>query len=303
MKYSKRNIYCSDDFRRNILEFDDHFYQISPLSSDSDKSKGGNSCVFKLFDSNNDKNLIIKFCKYPLKKKNPEWVKQRIDRFYREVEALQKAKDYSCENIIDMKFHGMHIISQRRFLYYVMEFGESDLTRYMSSEEIPFDQKIVLCAEILKGLEDLHKIEVYHRDLKPDNIFYANQTWKIGDLGLISYRQEDQNLDIINEKIGPYGWLSPEAMNKVICEGTLLENKHHCLIGQYSDIFQLGKVFWYIFEGNIPIGHTLEEDFKSGVSNVYKILVKMLQYSHSNRPPLDQLISQFEEASDSYLTA
>lgn len=38
-------------------------------------------------------------------------------------------------------------------------------------------------------------IGYYHRDLKPDNILMFDDTWKIGDLGLIAFRDKDNIYD------------------------------------------------------------------------------------------------------------
>lgn len=299
MRYSHRKLYCSDNPRKNILEFEDKFFEITDLSESG--SKGGNSSVFKLFDPNNESYLIIKFCKFYLSDKNPNWIKHRIDRFYREVEALQKAQDHECDNVISLKFNGKTVISKRTFLYYVMEIGEADLNQHLSDHEIPIEQKVLLCHDILKGVNQLHTIDIYHRDLKPDNIFYISDLWKVGDLGLIAYRQEEQKFDLLKEKIGPYGWLSPEAMNKAMCEGTDLEEAHNCHIGPYSDVFQLGKLFWYIFEGNIPIGQIYNDDFQTSNPALFGIINNMLSYSYLKRPDMNSLISRFEDLSDELL--
>jgi len=300
MKFYNRNIICSDDSQQNILEVDDRFYQIEPIAEDITKTKGHNSCVFNLFDSNEEQYFIIKFCRFYLSEHNDDYIKQRIDRFYREIRALQKAVDNNLNNIIHFEFSGIEKINNRRFLYYVMEKGECDLTNYQKENEIPEDQKILLCLQITKGIEQLHSIDIYHRDIKPDNIFFVNDEWKIGDLGLSDFRQKEKKLDFLNEKIGPYGWLSPEVMNKALCEGSDLEQIHNCKIADYSDIFQLGKLFWYIFQGNVPIGQIVNTDFLTNDNDLFNLISGMLQYSFKRRPPMNKLIDDLKTINNKY---
>lgn len=40
-------------------------------------------------------------------------------------------------------------------------------------------------ADILNALEELHKLEFVHRDLKPQNILFHDGTWKLTDFGLV----------------------------------------------------------------------------------------------------------------------
>jgi len=120
-------------------------------------------------------------------------------------------------------------------------------------------------------------------DLKPDNIFISNDVWKIGDLGLLSERYDSDEIDVVNEQIGPKGWMSPESMNKYLTEGKGFAYNFPCKIDHQSDIFQLGKVFWYIFQHNAPIGSVNESDFKIRQSQIYSVLKTMLNHSKVKR--------------------
>ena len=299
MKVVNGNIVCSEIIQENYLEYGEKFYSIAPLSvDDNDGGKGGNSNVFKLIDPDfdDDNYEVIKFCKYPLQ--TPDLIlKTRIDRFKNEIKALKRAKALGSEDIIDIRFNDAKEIDGSEFLYYVMERADSDMLKFMQDTEISLQQKFVLCIDILNGINQLHASGIFHRDIKPDNILFVNNRPKISDLGLIATRDADQDLDSIREKIGPSGWLSPEAVNKMLCEGTRYEMLHCCTIKEYSDVFQLGKLFWYIFEGTAPIGQIQFKNFKLGNRRIFDLIFNMLQYLMTDRPILDFVINEMQDES------
>ncbi|MBK9075740.1 MAG: protein kinase [Flavobacteriales bacterium] len=142
-------------------------------------------------------------------------------------------------------------------------------------------------------MEQLHKMGYYHRDIKPDNIlFFGGDTeneeadsrvWKIGDLGLIEARDKD-NLDRRGERIGPFGWISPEAGNKFMTEKYNLNLD--CKIDEKSDVFQLGKLMWFIFQHNIPIGIIDRSDLTRSFdydNETFASIVKALQHGKARR--------------------
>ena len=50
-----------------------------------------------------------------------------------------------------------------------------------------FDEACTVIIDLIEGYHQLSSVPIIHQDLKPENIFINNNTFKIGDFGL-SYR-------------------------------------------------------------------------------------------------------------------
>lgn len=300
--FSLINISDPNSNQIKIEGIDYVFTYLSP----SGGNKGGNSVILKLYaaqriDSSDpiyeDPDLILKINKF---KKRPKFPDKRQKRFEREIESLLRCKDADFQNVISIENHGECSIYNfeskkvENHQFYTMEYAPFDLKSYIEGfhKSMGLDYKLNLCIELAKGLKELRHINLYHRDIKPDNIFMnALGHWKIGDLGLIDDRENDIIIDDQAEPIGPRGWMSPESMNKYLTEGKGFSQKFHCTINHQSDIFQLGKVFWYIFQHNAPIGGIKGADFLFNTGNIYPIIKTMLNYSLNKRyKDIDEVI-------------
>ena len=314
--FNKHNLQISEDRTENYLRLDDVDYFVSYLNSEFKSNKGGNSFVYALYvaqtyDEDAVPEKVIKVSKYWEKFKNE---KERVitteknKRFRQEVSALYDCKSRKVGNIIDIDFDGNLICRTHSdgeyevsFPFYVMEYAEFDLKRFLEEENDAYDEasRVELCLQIAQGIKELNDLGYYHRDIKPDNIFMINGTWKVGDLGLIQMRNKP-TLDREGELLGPRGWLSPEAMNKYLSEK--VEGKHFdCNIDHQSDLFQLAKVFWYILQGNAPIGCVKESDFLLRNSSLYSLIKQMLNHSKRRRPTsVDVVIDGLQKIVNKY---
>lgn len=303
MRVSKGNIYLSKEAYKNILRYDNVDYIIKSLNDKFSKSKGGNSNVFLIEDPQEGTEYVIKFSKYNLNDKDGVanyW--DRIERFEREIGALNIARNNEFEFVVKILFDGNYDIGNQSFRYFVMEKADSDLTDYLKNTELAIQQRFLICTEILSGIKELHSKHIYHRDIKPDNILFINGTWKISDLGLIGHRDDDFKAKEIGMKIGPANWMSPEAFNKMYNEGPDCKNKHgfDCNLDNQSDIFQLGKLFWFIFQGNVPDGQLIRNDFKIEDDQVFEVLLNMLSHS-KDRPTIEGIEAEFEKRYSTYI--
>lgn len=281
---------------RDYILLSDGYRLLKELQPGTRSGKGKNSCVFRACHPEGGPDVIVKFCRFPEGVQGDEEVRRRR-RFFREIKALKRADKANLGHFLITLFEdGQCEINNRKFAYYVMEEAECDLTAYLATTSIALQQKMLLCSSILQDLLALHRLGIYHRDLKPDNILFVDEQWKICDLGFISFRGEDEDIDAPRERIGPTGLMSPEATNKAFANLDSQEFEHDCLIDEISDIYQLGGIFWYILQGNLPTGQLVMEDFRIANTNIFsRILMPMLQHGKSRRPTIANLNSIFHD--------
>jgi serine/threonine protein kinase len=305
MRYYANKIFLSEGDDKSLIEkdnfilFEGKTYYLKYLRAGIKGSKGGNSSVFILYDkSENERERVIKISNYYRpQRQTPEHIKRRYGRFINEIQVLTELKDKGKNNIIEIIFNGEVEVEGKIFPYYVMEKADTDLKDYMlATKDVDSQEKVKFCINVFDAIKELHIEGYYHRDIKPDNIFLFYDdgeekekiVWKIGDLGLVTSREKDY--DDLGEKIGPFGWLSPEAMNKYLTEKVNLG--FDCVIDAKSDIFQLGKLFWFIFQGNVPIGQIQFADFICQVDHkeiLFDLIMEMLRYSKPKRIGVEDL--------------
>lgn len=284
---------------RDYFEIDHVTYQALPLDAQEWwKGIGINSSVFraKSQDSDEGADFVVKVCNYGEEVEAPFLVARR-ERFRREIYAMRMARDSGKGHlVISLLGDGLIETADKRMQRcFLMEAADHTLEDHLSGEqEFSLQQRFVLCADLLRAVNALHEIGIYHRDLKPENILFAGNQWKIGDLGLVGFRDEDAELDS-REKIGPLRWMSPEAFNKAYCLQRPDNGFIDRILDDRSDVYQLGKLWWYIMQGDIPNGCLRSKDLVHGCPNMYSIFLKpMLRYQRLERPTLAQLEGNLE---------
>lgn len=288
MRFDNTNIYLSDDEDYNFIQIGYEDFLLQPLTNNFYKSKGASSNLFILNDPTGEiEDRVIKICKSPI-----SWGKdRRLRRFKREIQAFKRVKTRKLTGIIEFYKDSPVEIDGEEFLCFIMEKATEDLPSFMERKKFDFtiSQKLTFCVSILNGIKQLHSIGIYHRDIKHDNILVVNNEFKIGDLGLVQFQDRDYEFDYADEKIGPFGWLCPEATNKMLTGGKDIIYNYDCEIDTASDVFQLGKLFWYVFQGNLPLGQILAGDYEIAEEDIYQVIFSMLQYKKSRRPTIKDI--------------
>ena len=135
---------------------------------------------------------------------------------------------------------------QRRFLYTVMEYIEGQTLRdWMNAHPAPkIHQVRDYLKQMVKGLRCLHRMEMIHQDLKPDNILIdSHDSIKIIDFGStkIAGLAEIQTIKAQQTILGTANYSAPEYF-----KGQQGNNR--------SDIYSLAVIIYEMLTGQLPYG-------------------------------------------------
>jgi eukaryotic-like serine/threonine-protein kinase len=137
-----------------------------------------------------------------------------IDRFQREMSVISQLRH---PNIVECYEQGM----TRGQFWFAMEYvAGTNLEALAKADpgQYPIKQACRLTCQILKGLEQAHKLGFVHRDIKPENVLIAQTkeglTVKISDFGLAkSFRGVGlSGLTFSGEMRGTVPFMPPEQM-------------------------------------------------------------------------------------------
>jgi hypothetical protein len=137
--------------------------------------------------------------------------------------------------------------------------------------------------EFAATLASLNEERIYHRDIKPGNLFRLNEQWVLGDFGLVTYPDKDA-ITVGTRRLGPLYFIAPEMLRQpdVADPGP-------------ADVYSLAKTLWalaagqtYPPEGQIRIDTPLHDLSKwisdSGTLSLGLILQQATEYDPATRP-------------------
>ena len=154
---------------------------------------------------------------------------------------LQGLKNYrECRHPNLLQIH--HIDQAEGVLYYTMDAAdnlagtgggyEPDTlaARLAHRKSLPAGEVAKMAAELLEGLDCLHRRNLLHRDIKPDNILWVDGRATLADIGLTT---DSRNASLV----GTPGFMS----------GELLSGKRPA--NREDDLYALGKVIYCALTG------------------------------------------------------
>ena len=207
---------------------------------------------------------------------------ESIEKYKEEIKILSK---FNSKYII--KYYDSFI--ENNNLYILMEYGgDLNLKEYIQKYkdnnnliEENIIEKIIL--QICSGLKEIHKANIIHRDLSPDNIFINEKDEiKIGDFGVS--KRLSSHTKFTKTQTGKYHYNAPEIEN-----GEQYDTK--------VDIYALGCIIYELFTLNEYYLDKLNDksckiDIDNYNSKWQKLLDSLLQKNYLKRPNIDKIYKQ-----------
>eukprot|EP00978_Attheya_sp_CCMP212_P017492 scaffold46633_cov47-Attheya_sp.AAC.2 len=173
-------------------------------------------------------------------------------------------------------------------LYIQTELCTSTLQHEMSRGLMDTKRIVMMLRELLLALELIHKNDMVHLDIKPENIFVKNNQFKLGDFGLA------------NKTSGPMDVEEGDA--RYMCR-ELLAGDHSNLTK--CDIFSLGATVYEVCLGrSLATSGTEWQSIRNGniskgsVNDLYDILLLMMHPDPAQRPSATDLLKNRHLLSD-----
>jgi len=186
--------------------------------------RGGNGEVLRA--SRGDQVGAIKF------QKGSEASQQRLDRLRDEVEALRRCGDIpGVLPLLDANLAPAGGTNP----WFVMGLATSMEDTLGQSSSL--GSVVEAVAAIARTLEAVHARGLSHRDIKPDNLFWFEKRWCVGDFGLATFEGKAAKTER-GERIGPLFFIAPEMMNDALTSD-----------GRAADVFSLAKTLWVLATG------------------------------------------------------
>lgn len=163
-----------------------------------------------------------------------------LQGFIREAWAGERIKH---KNIMQVKSASSDN-PKSQFLYHICEYIEGQtLSEWMHDNPQPSISEVrEIIKQIICALRTLQRLELVHRDLKPDNIMIDKYGQvKIIDYGTVLIASLDENSETLQESVpqGSLNYIAPE---------TLL----HMSATNLSDLFSLGVICYEMLTGQLP---------------------------------------------------
>ncbi|MCR5212884.1 MAG: protein kinase [Eubacterium sp.] len=201
--------------------------------------RGGQSEIFMGLDASNNK-LVIKRYINPLSTRHAQ-IHETIVKFFKSQEGKNCVLPYIDGGIIEL--------DGKKYLFDIYPYIESgDMGEY---KNYSFDEIKEIIRAVNESLHSIHKAGIYHRDLKPNNLYKmkdANGQDRIviGDFGIArlanSNNRNDMNLNLqgtVHMDFSP-GFSAPETFHVI---------NGHSFFSEASDYYSFGVTIACLYDG------------------------------------------------------
>lgn len=230
----------------------------------SDSGGMGKVLIVEDINSAEQEKLALKYCR----EEDEEYIK----RFKREVRLIEQFS--GNPKIVKTVYSN----TDHEPPYFVMDYyPDGDLTSIIDSLEHDIEKQETIFNQMIDCISELHSINVFHRDIKPQNFLISGENIVVSDFGLGMEPNSSSRFTSSSMFWGTQGYLPPEFQNGGF--------KH---ADQTGDIFMLGKSFYVLLTKQNPtylmdnglhpaLFHVVERACELDKNRRYQTLAEMKQ--------------------------
>ncbi len=190
--------------------------------------QGGMGIVYEAFDRLTATRVALKVVRAgsSLPDQTPNASRMSLANEFRTLASLRhpniiSVMDYGFTDE-DLPFFTMEILDTPQN---ILQFSQ------MLGRNLP--AKTCLLIELLQGLAYLHRHDIVHRDIKPDNLLYSGGRLRLLDFGLVS------EANLVSDLSGTLAYIAPEVFTGNTCS-------------PQSDLYAVGLIAYEVYTGNFP---------------------------------------------------
>lgn len=196
----------------------------------SELGKGGMSDVYEARDVIFRREVALKIIKYEHAK--------RIDNLIRFQNEARFSAAFNHPNIVKIYDYGEY----NNLPYIVTEYVKGQTLRDVLDYKRCFslNESCSIMLQLCEALIEVHSKNIVHRDIKPQNVYYASDgEIKLGDFGISVLLGSGMNVNENKKVMGTAQYLAPEL---VYGEKATFQ----------SDIYAMGITFFELLTGRVP---------------------------------------------------
>lgn len=157
--------------------------------------------------------------------------RDRIGRFAVEIATMQRLLDDGCTSIPAILGN---LSNPDESFFWMPFYPDGSLQRALDDRTIGNPRE--LCIRLVEALCDLHRFEVAHRDLKPDNVLFDGDRPLLADFGLCLWIDTDDRQTASHEQVGPRKYMAPE----------MRDGRRDDLDHRSADRYSMAKILWCV---------------------------------------------------------
>ncbi|KAF9761947.1 Serine/threonine-protein kinase PLK4 [Nosema granulosis] len=217
--------------------------------------KGRHSNVYKVLNKENDKCFALKRISKNIA------MHRELDFYQREKRAFDVLTPHP--NVVTFKAYD----EEENEAFFILEYIDGfTLQRIINESRKDEEQKKIsnsqikkYLIQILDGIEHLHKHNVYHSDIKPENIVICGERAVIVDLGssIISDKKTVKYRDV--SFLGTPGFLPPEVADMVSRSDVELP---------FVDLWAFGVTMYFAYTNHVPFVSNLAAESHNNVKKL-----------------------------------